>query len=292
MSFHVSPGKYSTFSCIRSPLCLFLSGFLTFLILSDLFHCFYRGNAWLIFKINVSLADKSDELNMKKITIAIDGFSSCGKSTMAKDLAREVGYIYIDSGAMYRAVTLYSIENGIFDGDIIDTEKLKKEIKNIRISFQLNKETGRPDTYLNGVNVENKIRSMEVSSKVSPISTLDFVREEMVAQQQAMGKEKGIVMDGRDIGTTVFPDAELKIFVTASAAIRAQRRYDELRSKGQEASYEKILENVEERDRIDQTREVSPLRQADDAILLDNSHMSIAEQKKWLTEKFQAAING
>ena len=193
---------------------------------------------------------------------------------------------------MYRAVTLYSIENGIFNGDVIDTEKLKKEIKNIRISFQLNKETGRPDTYLNGVNVENKIRSMEVSSKVSPISTLDFVREEMVAQQQAMGKEKGIVMDGRDIGTTVFPDAELKIFVTASAAIRAQRRYDELRSKGQEASYEKILENVEERDRIDQTREVSPLRQADDAILLDNSHMSIAEQKKWLTEKFQAAING
>ena len=173
-----------------------------------------------------------------------------------------------------------------------EEEKLKKEIKNIRISFQLNKETGRPDTYLNGVNVENKIRSMEVSSKVSPISTLDFVREEMVAQQQAMGKEKGIVMDGRDIGTTVFPDAELKIFVTASAAIRAQRRYDELRSKGQEASYEKILENVEERDRIDQTREVSPLRQADDAILLDNSHMSIAEQKKWLTEKFQAAING
>ena len=158
------------------------------------------ANAWLIFKINVSLADKSEELNMKKITIAIDGFSSCGKSTMAKDLAREVGYIYIDSGAMYRAVTLYSIENGIFNGDVIDTEKLKKEIKNIRISFQLNKETGRPDTYLNGVNVENKIRSMEVSSKVSPISTLDFVREEMVAQQQAMGKEKGIVMDGRDIG--------------------------------------------------------------------------------------------
>ena len=229
---------------------------------------------------------------MKKITIAIDGFSSCGKSTMAKDLAREVGYIYIDSGAMYRAVTLYSIENGIFNGDVIDTEKLKEAIRDIRITFRPNPETGRPDTYLNGMNVENKIRTMGVSSKVSPISALDFVREAMVAQQQAMGKEKGIVMDGRDIGTTVFPDAELKIFVTASAAIRAQRRYDELRSKGQEASYEKILENVEERDRIDQTREVSPLRQADDAILLDNSHMSIAEQKKWLTEKFQAAING
>ena len=229
---------------------------------------------------------------MKKITIAIDGFSSCGKSTMAKDLAREVGYIYIDSGAMYRAVTLYSIENGIFNGDVIDTEKLKEAIRDIRITFRPNPETGRPDTYLNGVNVENKIRTMGVSSKVSPISALDFVREAMVAQQQAMGKEKGIVMDGRDIGTTVFPDAELKIFVTASAAIRAQRRYDELRSKGQEASYEKILENVEERDRIDQTREVGPLRQADDAILLDNSHMSIAEQKEWLTEKFQAAING
>ena len=223
---------------------------------------------------------------MKKITIAIDGFSSCGKSTMAKDLAREVGYIYIDSGAMYRAVTLYSIENGIFNGDVIDTEKLKNEIKNIRISFQLKKETGRPDTYLNGVNVENKIRSMEVSSKVSPISTLDFVREEMVAQQQTMGKEKGIVMDGRDIGTTVFPDAELKIFVTATPEIRAQRRYDELKAKGQEASFDEILENVKQRDYIDQNREVSPLRKAEDALLLDNTHLSIEEQKEWLFRQF------
>ena len=205
---------------------------------------------------------------------------------MAKDLAREVGYIYIDSGAMYRAVTLYSIENGIFNGDVIDTEKLKKEIKNIRISFQLNNETGRRDTYLIGVNVENKIRSMEVSSKVSPISTLDFVREEMVAQQQAMGKEKGIVMDGRDIGTTVFPDAELKIFVTATPEIRAQRRYDELKAKGQEASFDEILENVKQRDYIDQNREVSPLRKAEDALLLDNTDLSIEEQKKWLFEQF------
>ena len=244
------------------------------------------ANLWLIFKFTVSLADKSDELNMKKITIAIDGFSSCGKSTMAKDLAREVGYIYIDSGAMYRAVTLYSIENGIFDGDVIDTERLKKEIKDIHISFRLNQETGRPDTYLNGVNVENKIRSMEVSSKVSPISTLDFVREEMVAQQQAMGKEKGIVMDGRDIGTTVFPDAELKIFVTATPEIRAQRRYDELKAKGQEASFDEILENVKQRDYIDQNREVSPLRKAEDALLLDNTDLSIEEQKKWLFEQF------
>lgn len=229
---------------------------------------------------------------MKKITIAIDGYSSCGKSTMAKDLAREIGYIYIDSGAMYRAVTLYSLQKGFFTERGIDTEALKTAMPDIHISFRLNPETQRPMTFLNDTNVEDAIRSMEVSSHVSPIATLGFVREALVKQQQEMGKAKGIVMDGRDIGTVVFPDAELKIFVTASTAIRAQRRYDELRSKGQEASYEKILENVEERDRIDQTREVSPLRQADDAILLDNSHMSIAEQKKWLTEKFQAAING
>lgn len=228
---------------------------------------------------------------MKKITIAIDGFSSCGKSTMAKDLAREVGYIYIDSGAMYRAVTLYSIENGIFDGDVIDTEKLKKAIKDIQISFRPNPETGRPDTYLNGVNVENKIRTMGVSSKVSPISALDFVREAMVAQQQAMGKEKGIVMDGRDIGTTVFPDAELKIFVTATPEIRAQRRFDELKAKRQEGSFEEILENVKQRDYIDQHREVSPLRKADDALLLDNSNLSIEQQKEWLSEQFGKIVN-
>ena len=219
---------------------------------------------------------------MKKITIAIDGFSSCGKSTMAKDLAREIGYIYIDSGAMYRAVTLYSIENGIFQGNDIDTERLRKEIDNIHISFQLNPETGRPDTYLNGVNVENKIRSMEVSSHVSPIATLGFVREAMVAQQQAM--------DGRDIGTTVFPDAELKIFVTATPEIRAQRRYDELKAKGQEASFDEILENVKQRDYIDQNREVSPLRKADDALLLDNTDMTIPQQKEWLQEQFNKIV--
>ena len=286
----MSLGKYSTFSDNPSSLLLFLSDFLTFLILSDLFHCFYRGNAWLIFKINVSLADKSDELNMKKITIAIDGFSSCGKSTMAKDLAREVGYIYIDSGAMYRAVTLYSIENGIFDGDIIDTEKLKKEIGNIHISFRLNKE-GRPETYLNDVNVEDKIRSMSVSSKVSPISALDFVRKEMVAQQQSMGAKKGIVMDGRDIGTTVFPNAELKIFVTATPEIRARRLYDELKAKGQEASFDEILENVKQRDYIDQHRDVSPLRKADDALLLDNTNLTIAQQKEWLFDQFNKVTN-
>ncbi|MBE6283563.1 MAG: (d)CMP kinase [Mediterranea massiliensis] len=229
---------------------------------------------------------------MKKITIAIDGFSSCGKSTMAKDLAREIGYIYIDSGAMYRAVTLYCIENGLAENGEIDKEKLKASMNQINISFQLNAETGRPDTYLNGVNVESNIRTMEVSSLVSPVATLDFVREAMVAQQQAMGKEKGIVMDGRDIGTTVFPDAELKIFVTASAEVRAQRRYDELKAKGQEAGYEEILANVKERDFIDQNREVSPLRKADDAILLDNSNLTIAEQKEWLMKQYQFAVGG
>ena len=229
---------------------------------------------------------------MKKITIAIDGYSSCGKSTMAKDLAREVGYIYIDSGAMYRAVTLYCLENGLFTPDGIDTEKLEAMMPNIRISFQLNPETQRPMTYLNGVNVEDRIRTMEVSTCVSPVAAIPFVREALVKQQQEMGQVKGIVMDGRDIGTVVFPDAELKIFVVASAEIRAQRRYDELKAKGQEASYEEILANVKERDYIDQNREVSPLRQAEDALLLDNSNLTIEEQKQWLKKRFEEAVNG
>lgn len=228
---------------------------------------------------------------IKKIIIAIDGFSSCGKSTMAKDLAKEIGYIYIDSGAMYRAVTFYCIQNKLFHDDIIDKETLRQQIDSIHISFYLNKESGRPDTYLNGVNVEKEIRTMEVSSKVSLVSALDFVRNAMVAQQQAMGKEKGIVMDGRDIGTTVFPNAELKIFVTASSDIRAQRRYDELKAKGENPDYEDILKNVEERDFIDQHREVSPLRKADDAILLDNSDMSIQQQKEWLMKQLQKVAN-
>lgn len=229
---------------------------------------------------------------MKKIIIAIDGFSSCGKSTMAKDLAKEIGYIYIDSGAMYRAITLYCIENSLFceDGSV-KTDELKQHIDNIHVSFCLNPDTSKPETYLNGVNVESKIRSMEVSSKVSHVAALGFVRKALVKLQQEMGKNKGIVMDGRDIGTAVFPDAELKIFVTASAEIRAQRRYDELTAKGQQVSYEDILKNVEERDRIDQTREVSPLKKADDAITLDNSNMSIEEQKIWLKNEFLKAAN-
>ena len=226
---------------------------------------------------------------MKKITIAIDGFSSCGKSTMAKDLARAVGYVYIDSGAMYRAVTLYSLRKGYFKGQTIDTDALRRDMPDIRISFRFDPDTQRSQTYLNDENVEADIRGMEVSSHVSPIAALDFVREALVRLQQEMGREKGIVMDGRDIGTAVFPDAELKIFVTASPDIRARRRFDELKAKGQPASYEEILKNVEERDYIDQHRDVSPLRKADDAILLDNSHMSIAEQKAWLLEQFKHA---
>ena len=224
---------------------------------------------------------------MKKITIAIDGHSSCGKSTMAKDLARRVGYIYVDTGAMYRSVTLYALRNGLFNEDgSIKTCELEQQMPQIRITFQLNPETGRPDTYLNGECVEQTIRSLEVSNHVSPIAALPFVRTAMVAQQQAMGQDGGIVMDGRDIGTVVFPHAELKVFVTASAQVRAQRRYDELQQKGMPADYDEILRNVQERDYIDSHREVSPLRQADDALLLDNSHMTIPKQNEWLMQRF------
>lgn len=225
---------------------------------------------------------------MKKITIAIDGFSSCGKSTMAKDLAKEIGYIYVDTGAMYRSVTLYALRHNLFNADgSIREEELKAQMKNIDISFQLNKTTGRPDTFLNGENVEKDIRSMEVSSHVSPIAALPFVRAALVAQQQRMGAGKGIVMDGRDIGTVVFPDAELKIFVTASAEVRAQRRYDELKAKGMEVNFNDILKNVEERDYIDSHRATSPLRKAPDAIELDNSNLTIAQQQQWLYEQYR-----
>ncbi len=227
---------------------------------------------------------------MKKITIAIDGHSSCGKSTMAKELAKKVGYIYVDTGAMYRAVTLYAMRNNLLDaaGNVL-TDALKDAMPQIKVSFRLNEETGRPDTYLNNERVEDIIRSIEVSNNVSKVAAIPFVREAMVEQQRAMGKEKGIVMDGRDIGTTVFPDAELKIFVTASAEVRAQRRYDELKAKGMPADYEDILKNVQERDYIDSHREVSPLRKADDALYLDNSNMTIAEQNEWIMDKFNKA---
>lgn len=224
---------------------------------------------------------------MKKITIAIDGFSSCGKSTMAKDLAREVGYIYVDTGAMYRAVTLFAMRNDVFDAEgNIDETRLKALLPDVKLTFQLNSETKLPEVCLNGECVERDIRTLEVSQHVSPIAALPFVREKLVEQQQAMGNEKGIVMDGRDIGTVVFPNAELKIFVTASAEIRAQRRFKELEAKGMPADFDEILQNVEQRDYIDTHRETSPLRQADDALVLDNSHLTIAEQKVWLMEKF------
>ena len=212
---------------------------------------------------------------MKKITIAIDGHSSCGKSTMAKDLAREVGYVYVDTGAMYRSVTLYALRHDLFREDgSVKTDALEQQMADIHISFKFER-------------VEDEIRSLEVSNHVSPIAAIGFVRTAMVAQQQQMGKDKGVVMDGRDIGTTVFPDAELKIFVTASAEVRAQRRFDELKAKGMPADFDDILKNVQERDYIDSHREVSPLRKADDAIELDNSNMTIAEQKEWLMERFR-----
>jgi CMP/dCMP kinase len=228
---------------------------------------------------------------MKKITIAIDGYSSCGKSTMAKDLAHKIGYIYIDTGAMYRAVTLYAINRHLFNSDgSIKTNELKEEMSNIHIHFQLSNDTGSLQTYLNGKCVEKDIRSLEVSSHVSPIAAIPFVREALVAQQKEMGKHKGIVMDGRDIGTVVFPNAELKIFVTARTEVRAQRRYEELKAKNMPADYDAIFENIQQRDDIDTHRKISPLRKADDAIELDNSEMTIQEQTDWLLEHYYTAI--
>lgn len=228
---------------------------------------------------------------MKKITIAIDGHSSCGKSTMAKDLARKLGYVYVDTGAMYRAVTLYALRHHLISDDgTIKQEELRNAMPEIQISFRFNELTGRPDTYLCGERVEDEIRTLEVSNHVSPVAAIEFVRTAMVAQQQQMGKEGGVVMDGRDIGTVVFPDAELKVFVTASAEVRAQRRYKELQEKGMPADYDDILQNVRQRDYIDSHREVSPLRQADDALLLDNSALTIEEQNAWLLKQVENVL--
>lgn len=228
---------------------------------------------------------------MKKLTIAIDGHSSCGKSTMAKSLARDLGYIYVDTGAMYRAVTLYALRSGLMDAETkaIDADALEAQIQDVTIGFAHDEE-GRLQTLLNGEVVEQEIRQMTVSNCVSPVAALPFVRERMVALQQQMGLEGGIVMDGRDIGTVVFPNAELKVFVTASAEVRAQRRLLELQAKGDTTTtFEEVLQNVQSRDYIDSHREVSPLRQAEDALLLDNSHLSIPEQnallRKWVDEK-------
>lgn len=224
---------------------------------------------------------------MKKIVIAIDGHSSCGKSTMAKDLAKKIGYVYIDTGAMYRAVTLYAMRHGLISDGKVNTEELEKQMGKINITFALNTETQRPDTYLNGECVEREIRTMEVSRHVSPVAALPFVRSALVEMQRKMGEQKGVVMDGRDIGTVVFPDAELKIFVTASAEVRAQRRYDELTAKGEKCCYKDILANVMERDRIDSTRKTSPLKQASDAVVLDNTNMTIEQQAAWLMDKYR-----
>lgn len=207
---------------------------------------------------------------------------------MAKDLAKEIGYVYVDTGAMYRSVTLYALRNKLFDAEgNVKVDELEKKMPEIHISFKFNEATGRPDCYLNGELVEKEIRSLEVSSHVSPIAAIPFVREALVAQQKKMGEDKGIVMDGRDIGTVVFPQAELKVFVTASAEVRAQRRYLELTAKGQSVAFEDILRNVQERDYIDSHREVAPLRQADDALVLDNSELTREEQMQWLLDRFE-----
>ncbi len=229
-------------------------------------------------------------MSTKKIIIAIDGHSSCGKSTMAKALAKELGYVYIDSGAMYRVVTLVALRNGWIENKVPNKEKILEGLKDIRITFKWDEEKGMNTTFLNGENVEDEIRQLEVSENVSPISTIAEVREEMVHQQRENGRNKGIVMDGRDIGTVVFPDAELKIFMTASSEIRAQRRYLELTEKGQEVNFEEILANVEGRDKIDSTRAVSPLKKADDAVVLDNSHLSRKEQLEWTINKVKEII--
>jgi len=235
---------------------------------------------------------------MKKIVIAIDGHSSCGKSTMAKELARNIGYVYVDTGAMYRAVTLYALQHGMLTEGKIDETALRKDIDEgkVSVSFKFNDQSGRPDTYLCGVRVEDEIRQMQVSNNVSPIAALPFVRTFLTDQQKAMGRDGGIVMDGRDIGTVVFPKAELKIFVTASAEVRAQRRYDELLAKSQAdpkspvPDYDEVLKNVQQRDYIDSHREVSPLRQAEDALLLDNSNLTREQQSLWLLEQAKRII--
>lgn len=220
---------------------------------------------------------------MEKIIIAVDGYSSGGKSTFAKAVAAQLGYIFIDTGAMYRAVTLYAMQNGIED----DPAALVAALPDVHIEFRFNPQTGRSDVYLNGENVEAEIRRIDVSSRVSAVSSIPQVRAKLVAMQQEMGRAKGIVMDGRDIGTVVFPEAELKIFMTADPHVRAERRYKELMAKGEQVSLAEIEENIRERDRQDETREVSPLRRAEDAVLLDNSYMTVEQQMEWIGEQLR-----
>lgn len=222
-----------------------------------------------------------------KIIIAIDGHSSCGKSTVAKEIAQKLNYIFIDSGAMYRAVTLYCLRKNLIDDCIVDIPNLMDNLGKIKVYFLYNPETRHNDIWLNGDNVENEIRLLAVSQNVSPVAAVAGVRHLLVDLQQEMGKSKGIVMDGRDIGTVVFPDAELKIFMTAKPDVRAKRRYDELKAKGEKVSYDEIMENIIERDRYDETRTESPLRKADDAIILDNSYMTREEQLQWILSRIE-----
>ena len=226
---------------------------------------------------------------MKKIIVAIDGFSSCGKSTMAKTLARETGYIYVDTGAMYRAVSLFCIRNGWMTDSELNTAAIEKHIAEIQLEFRTN-ENGKAEMYMNGENIEKEILTLDVANGASKVSTLGAVRRELVRQQQKMGEKKGIVMDGRDIGTVVFPEAELKIFLTASAEVRAQRRWDEMRAKGENVSYEEVLANVIERDFRDQNRDESPLRKAVDAIEIDNTTLQPNEQQEILRQLFERKL--
>lgn len=225
---------------------------------------------------------------LDKLIIAVDGFSSCGKSTLAKDLAKKLNYIYIDSGAMYRAITLYCLQNNLIDGDHVFIDELKSKIKDIDITFHVDEKSGKSNTHLNGVLVEEEIRKITVSEKVSIVSKIGFVREYLVEKQREIGKNKGIVMDGRDIGTVVFPNADFKFFVTADVEVRAQRRFKELSEKGQDVNLEEIKKNIEERDYLDQNRDISPLKKAEDAIILDNSFMTIDEQLNWVLEKVES----
>ena len=230
------------------------------------------------------------ENNTQKIVIAIDGFSSCGKSTFAKAIAARLGYIFIDTGAMYRAVTLYALEQGAIAEGKVDEVAVVALLPEVNISFKFNAERGASDIYVNGEYAEGKIRTIEVSNCVSSVSSIREVREKLVAMQQQMGRERGVVMDGRDIGTVVFPDAELKIFMTAEPKVRAERRYAELTAKGDSVTMAEILENVISRDKADMERAISPLRQAEDAVVLDNSHMSVEEQMAWFMERYEQIV--
>lgn len=231
------------------------------------------------------------DIKPNKIIIAVDGFSSCGKSTFAKAIAARLGYIFIDTGAMYRAVTLYALEHGAIRSGIVDEEAVVRLLGQISITFRFNPQRGASDIYVNGDLAEGKIRTIEVSNCVSRVSAIPEVRQKLVAMQQEMGRRRGVVIDGRDIGTVVFPDAELKIFMTADPAVRARRRYDELKAKGDTVSLEEIERNVRERDKADMSRAISPLRQAPDAVVLDNSHMTVEEQMAWFMERFEEVKN-